>query len=96
MFTIYEAIAHLKYFILQNMPESNCVVKVDIHEGCSRACVPPLVMLVDSKTLKAVVEHRSILCEMDTSVNSYCRFCGVICCKEESGICSNKQCQVNC
>ncbi|CAK1554738.1 unnamed protein product [Leptosia nina] len=83
--------------------EEESAIRVDIHEGCGRAKLFWLLLLVDRRTLKGLAEFRGMTeCETTEGTSSanglagVCRFCGT---RGNSGllaignVCADQQCQ---
>ncbi|XP_047524361.1 E3 ubiquitin-protein ligase MYCBP2 isoform X3 [Pieris napi] len=82
--------------------EEESAIRVDIHEGCGRAKLFWLLLLVDRRTLKGLAEFRGMSCETGeeppdaTGLAGVCRFCGT---RGNSGllaignVCADQQCQ---
>ncbi|CAH0716569.1 unnamed protein product, partial [Brenthis ino] len=84
--------------------EEESAIRIDIHEGCGRAKLHWLLLLVDRRTLKALMEFRGLEgagnmpSETDGAVGlaGTCRFCGA---RGNSGllaignVCADQQCQ---
>lgn len=70
-------------------------LRVDVHEGCSRARLPSMALMVDGKALKAVLEVRRVDADssVETEVQIHCRFCGLPT-DNRDAICNSQQCQV--
>jgi hypothetical protein len=70
-------------------------LRVDVHEGCSRARLPSMALMVDGKALKAVLEVRHVDTDnsVETEVQIHCRFCGLPT-DSHDAICNSQQCQV--
>jgi len=80
----------------QVFKEEEEAIKVDLHEGCGRIKLFWVMSLVDSRTLKAVVEFREGKCASAGQGPGTCRFCGT---SSNSGllaignVCSDLECQ---
>ncbi|XP_041987793.1 E3 ubiquitin-protein ligase highwire [Aricia agestis] len=86
--------------------EEESAIRIDIHEGCGRAKLFWLLLLVDRRTLKALIEFRGMesgVCEASentttalTGLAGTCRFCGA---RGNTGllaignVCADQQCQ---
>ncbi|XP_064076475.1 E3 ubiquitin-protein ligase MYCBP2 [Vanessa tameamea] len=84
--------------------EEESAIRIDIHEGCGRAKLHWLLLLVDRRTLKALVEFRGLEgtgtvpteTEGSAGLAGTCRFCGA---RGSTGllaignVCADQQCQ---
>ncbi|CAH0402064.1 unnamed protein product [Chilo suppressalis] len=81
--------------------EEESAIRVDIHEGCGRAKLFWLLLLVDRRTLKALAEFRGMDAIEEAAVGETgfagtCRFC---CARGSTGllaignVCADQQCQ---
>ncbi|CAG9781999.1 unnamed protein product [Diatraea saccharalis] len=81
--------------------EEESAIRVDIHEGCGRAKLFWLLLLVDRRTLKALAEFRGMDAVEETALGETgfagtCRFCGA---RGSTGllaignVCADQQCQ---
>lgn len=89
---------------MQICKEEESAIRIDIHEGCGRAKLHWLLLLVDRRTLKALMEFRGLEqtnmpaeAEGAVGLAGTCRFCGA---RGNSGllaignVCADQQCQV--
>ncbi|KAL0852363.1 hypothetical protein ABMA28_000563 [Loxostege sticticalis] len=76
--------------------EEESAIRVDIHEGCGRAKLFWLLLLVDRRTLKALAEFRGADAAEGDAYAGTCRFCGA---RGSTGllaignVCADQQCQ---
>ncbi|CAI9731993.1 E3 ubiquitin-protein ligase MYCBP2-like [Octopus vulgaris] len=80
----------------QVFKEEEEAIKVDLHEGCGRMKLFWLMLLADSKSLKAMVEFREGKVGATPAGSGTCRFCGT---SSNNGllaignVCSDAECQ---
>lgn len=80
----------------QVFKEEEEAIKVDLHEGCGRMKLFWLMLLADSKSLKAMVEFREGKVGAPPAGSGTCRFCGT---SSNTGllaignVCSDAECQ---